>query len=169
VGLVNFTGDGSIDDVSAIHASTESTDRLGTRSWRGSGTETGTETGTQKRRSSTAGALSTSSSSSSSHTLTPTLKDMSAGVSVACSPSVREGECGEEPMEKHRNLERRRDKEIVKDKEKDKEAEGLGLGSGSGPAGKKTAVPTRQTVKRASTRAQQDAKRKADMAIRSKR
>ena len=154
-GSLKYTGAGSIDDVSALHSFTESTDRLGSR--------LGTGTGTQPRRSSTAGATSTSASSG--HTLT--LKD--AGVGVASISSMREGECGEEVlMERHRDLERRREKEKEKQDEKEKEKEQDAEGQGAGP-GKRAVVPTRLTVKRASSRAQQDAKRRADMAIRSKR
>lgn len=156
-GLLKYTGAGSIDDVSALHSFTESTDRLGSR--------LGTGTGTQPRRSSTAGATSTSTSASSSHTLT--LKD--AGVGVASISSMREGECGEDVlMEKHRDLERRREKEKEKQDEKEKQKEQDAEGQGAG-SGKRAVVPTRLTVKRASSRAQQDAKRRADMAIRSKR
>jgi hypothetical protein len=82
VGLVKVTSDGSIYDVSSFHSSTESADRLRTRSGPGTGT------GTQKRRSSTAGALSTSTSSS-----IHTLKDL--GVGAAFCPGVREDESGE--------------------------------------------------------------------------
>jgi hypothetical protein len=151
VGLVKVTSDGSIYDVSSFHSSTESADRLRTRSGPGTGT------GTQKRRSSTAGALSTSTSSTSSSI--HTLKDL--GLGAAFCPGVREDESGEGLIEKHRDLERHRDKE--------KGIEAEEPGPGLGPGGKKTVVPTRQTVKRASTRTQQDAKRKADMAIRSRR